>query len=1261
MKKRLKIFRTIVAATILLLVPAKIQAQWAQPAEGEGYYWGETLYRGEGSGVVTVYKEDSSAAMGRVEVNPGDWIGKDEVILIQVQPGPCSALSAGWPRVLTTNEEWDPDFGYSVETDSSDPLYHYDGAWYRFINTNCPGDHQTLNKIAAVEFGSTGEGHSISTTVLDGGGTISCNMAVPGGSNIKRAKAGDIVTVRVEPNTDYRLAGLYLLAKDDPDPIALFLHQITSDFTQSTFNPNLYDFTMPDYDAKVVAAFQEPMTPIAVSRTVTYQVKNGTWSDGTTGNRFETVKSGNHPANIPTGMIPAAGYEGGSWDSDPSSSIITENKTFTYSFIEESVAATHTLTVSADPEEGGTVSGGGEYTAGTQVAATATANEGYVFDGWYKGSERVGIFDWYILNLNEDTELVAKFRKFTSATVEIDIDAPVCGVETETPGFFPAGGYDVSTQNNRPTGTVKTAGWGEGSFGWDAFFYGWNTAPSAFQGTFKGGETYLVRGGIAPENGTIPDEVKIVVNGTELSSDRMQVLNYTGYQRVQFIAQVKAVHDLTHHAKVDATCEQDGTEEYWQCEACGKMFSDAQGQTEISAPVTIPAGHDWSMRFDWGMPAVPFGGTVTYAKPVVYLVCSRDLMHQESVPADKVTFEENRTEPKCKEDGRVVYSASADYLGVHGEDSKTVTLNKLGHDWGEWTVTKEATVEEAGERVRTCKREGCGETETEVIPKIQTFTISFNAGGGSGQMASVQVANNEDWHLPQSAFTGPSGTAFRVWSAGESEYQAGQKYTPTADVTFTARWSLAKYNGPSGIHYVEVGDSQSFTYTANKGHFYQDYDINGGVPKASFFLRFSGIDGSSPNGSDRSATEFTATFAPTYLPEGSGIEYVPQPREFLHCETMILPNIFWRDNGVGDYDYPLMDRFVVVPGRTSIDLGGIERYEIVLNPGAEVQLNPVVRNIRDQVISEENGYTIDLPVCTFRSSDEAVVTVDANGKITPVGGGEATITVSFSGNASYRAAEDVTFTVTVPFPDLVLLDDDSEATQKNHDLIQANLSEQVGKVNVRIEGRTLYRDGRWNTLCLPFSVENFTGTPLEGATVKRLGESSYDASTKTLTLNFEDADAVWAGVSYLVKWTSGENIMNPVFSGVEILSGDVTADASDCTDFIGCYSPVPLAAQDRTVLYLGGDSKLYYPSVDVPVNAFRGYFQLKDGLKAGDLPANGAKNIVLNFGNGETTGVSAVESGELTTDSWYSIDGRRLQGEPAKKGIYIKNGKKVIK
>ena len=48
--------------------------------------------------------------------------------------------------------------------------------------------------------------------------------------------------------------------------------------------------------------------------------------------------------------------------------------------------------------------------------------------------------------------------------------------------------------------------------------------------------------------------------------------------------------------------------------------------------------------------------------------------------------------------------------------------------------------------------------------------------------------------------------------------------------------------------------------------------------------------------------------------------------------------------------------------------------------------------------------------------------------------------------------------------------------------------------------------------------------------------------------------------------------------------------------------------------------------------------------------------------NGEIpTGINTVDSGELTDDSWYTIDGKKLAGEPTRKGVYIVNGKKVMK
>ena len=67
--------------------------------------------------------------------------------------------------------------------------------------------------------------------------------------------------------------------------------------------------------------------------------------------------------------------------------------------------------------------------------------------------------------------------------------------------------------------------------------------------------------------------------------------------------EVKATfkHDPSHGTlentpKEYPTCTAEGTEEYWTCPTCHKMFSDAEGTKEITKPKTIPAlGHDWKV------------------------------------------------------------------------------------------------------------------------------------------------------------------------------------------------------------------------------------------------------------------------------------------------------------------------------------------------------------------------------------------------------------------------------------------------------------------------------------------------------------------------------------------------------------------------------------------------------------------------------------------------------------------------------------------
>jgi len=69
------------------------------------------------------------------------------------------------------------------------------------------------------------------------------------------------------------------------------------------------------------------------------------------------------------------------------------------------------VTVSADPNDGGTVKGGGSFNAGSQVTVTATPAAGYRFDGWHLAdkSNLISLSSSYTFTLEGDTSLVAVF------------------------------------------------------------------------------------------------------------------------------------------------------------------------------------------------------------------------------------------------------------------------------------------------------------------------------------------------------------------------------------------------------------------------------------------------------------------------------------------------------------------------------------------------------------------------------------------------------------------------------------------------------------------------------------------------------------------------------------------------------------------------------------------------------------------------------------------------------------------------------------
>ena len=119
----------------------------------------------------------------------------------------------------------------------------------------------------------------------------------------------------------------------------------------------------------------------------------------------------NHGQNITLTAMANEGYTFTGWSDGVTTNPRTITVTGPATYVANFELQSFNITVSADPTEGGTVSGGGTYNYGSSVTLTATPAAGYAFINWTKNGTVVSTNATYILNVTEGGTYVAHFSQ----------------------------------------------------------------------------------------------------------------------------------------------------------------------------------------------------------------------------------------------------------------------------------------------------------------------------------------------------------------------------------------------------------------------------------------------------------------------------------------------------------------------------------------------------------------------------------------------------------------------------------------------------------------------------------------------------------------------------------------------------------------------------------------------------------------------------------------------------------------------------------
>ena len=289
-------------------------------------------------------------------------------------------------------------------------------------------------------------------------------------------------------------------------------------------------------------------------------------------------------------------------------------------------------------------------------------------------------------------------------------------------------------------------------------------------------------------------------------------------------------------------------------------------------------------------------------------------------------------------------------------------------------------------------------------------------------------------------------------------------------------------------------------------------------------------------------------------------------------------------------------------------------------------------------ISVSNG------TLTYNGKNSQSVTIDmVKGAWTDysmIVSGTNSFTVTFAGPDTKNRFFLDEVMVTKVAPQEITLDENSD-----------NIVEAAENVNVMLK-RTFYKDGEWNTLCLPFAVAN-AKTAFDGAELREVDiQNSHDN-----TIVFKEATAIEAGKPYLIKWANSSAAAVNVekkFEGVTLVAAATPVEVNNGgISFNGFYKMTEASEFGASVAAIGAGNKLFKVT-EGKMKGFRAAFVLSSGAEA-----TGYRVVI----DGTATGIEdLVIDGVKANGRVYNLNGQYVGNSlnGLQPGLYIQNGKKIV-